>query len=439
MSADIVTRMHATALWTWLRSSSLPYVGSLVITCMVSGYAAYLNQVLDLQDLLEVKGQALGISVPILCFPITLVLWLIYQGRRSVSRWVEAFLIGLVLAWLFHQWLSMFHGDLYTHTVWLYVPLVIMLILKTPNSAEAWKALFVLAWIAALILVLTRLMEIGGAVPMFNIPDLQATEWEKTQYWLPFSGYFGLNGRWPGPFGFNSMTGYVSAFLIVFGLARWSKSSWAFVIVGALGVVLTGGRAPYLSVFAGLLVLALLANRGPIARIPMTMRATVGAVAVLVAGLAMFFSPLSTTGRIGENGIWNSFLDLWKTSPWLGVGQTGIWDAPGRAGEAMDAHSVYIQELAEYGIAGFTVQYLVLGLGIAIAIVAAVRGFPGPFAVIVVYLVSSMTAVMNDGWASHSMYTVMFILSVIAAGAWLSEKKVEPAPEREVSELETAA
>jgi hypothetical protein len=428
--------MHETALWIWIRTSSVPYVGSLVVTAMAAGYATYLAHVIDLQHL-DVKGQALGIVIPIIAFPITLVLWILYRGRRSTNRWVEVFLIGLAIAWVLHQWLSMFHGDLYTHTVWLYLPVVIMLIVKTPNSAEAWRALFILAWIAVFILVFTRFMEIIGAIPMFNIPDLWATEWEKTQYWLPFSGYFGLNGRWPGPFGFNSMTGFVSAFLVVFGVARWTKSSWVFVVVGVLGVMLTGGRAPYLSLFAGLLVLALLANRGPVARIPMAARATAGAIAVLLAGLAMFFSPLSTTGRIGENGIWNSFLDLWRTSPWLGVGQVGIWDAPGRAGEAMDAHSVYIQELAEYGIAGFTVQYLVLGLGITIAVIAAFRGFPGPFAVIVVYLVSSMTAVMNDGWASHSMYTVMVILSVIAAGAWLSERK--PQPVAEVSELETVA
>lgn len=72
---------------------------------------------------------------------------------------------------------------------------------------------------------------------------------------LPLSGYLGLEGRWPGPFGYNSKTGFISTLLILIGLARWSMSRVIFIVVGVLRVLLTGGRGSALALAARLFVL----------------------------------------------------------------------------------------------------------------------------------------------------------------------------------------
>lgn len=419
-------------LSAWVRTSSLPYVGSIVVTVMLAGYATYLSQVSDAFQV-TFKGQAMGIVIPFVAFPITVVLWLLYRGGPTHSRWVAAFLIGLSASWIIHRALMWLHGDLTTHHMLLFIPVVLMLLTKCPDSRDAWAALFLLAWLATIILVVTRSLEILGSLPMFDIPDKLATEWEKQNYWLPFSGYLGLDGRWPGPFGFNSKTGFVSVFLVVFGAARWTRSSWVFVTVGALGMVLTGGRGVYLAVLAGLVVLAFFAHRGPVARIPMAVRVGIAGALVFIAALAFYLSPISTTGRIGENGIWNSFLDLWRTSVWTGVGQTGIWASEGRAHDAMDAHSMYVQELAKFGVIGFVAMFAVLALGAGVAMSAAIRGWTGPLALLAIYFVAGVTDLLHDGWWAHSMYTMMVILSVLAAGGWLAEKRAGKAQVRNVN------
>lgn len=189
----------------WLRASSLPYVGSLVITVMVAAYANYLSPLL-FPGGLTIRGQSLGIVIPLLGFPVSLVLWWLYKGTRTKSRWLIVFMCGLAASWILHMVLLRIHGDQNNHLVWLFIPVLAMLVLKTPSSAEAWASIQVFAWSAVVILVVTRALEITGLLPQFHI-DPEIVEWEKSHYWLPFSGHLGLEGRWAGPFGYNSKTG----------------------------------------------------------------------------------------------------------------------------------------------------------------------------------------------------------------------------------------
>lgn len=416
-----------------IRGSALPYVGSLLFTVMLAAFAGYLSRFAPV-DSVTVKGQSLFIVIPWVGFLVTLVLWWFYQGRRTQSRWTTVFLLGLVAVWLVHLALIFMHGDMYTHLIWLYVPVLLLLFFKTPSSREAWQALTFLGWLAVAMLVLTRLLEIVEVIPMFQI-EPGIIEYEKARYFLPFSGYFGLEGRWAGPFGYNSKTGLVSVLLIVLGAARWTRSSWVFVIVGSLGLLLTAARGSYLALLTGLLVLVLMSRRGPVARIPMTVRVIAGGLAVIVVGLVFYAGPSSTSGRVGEGGIWDSFLVLWKSSIWTGVGQTGIWGSPD-AMVSMEAHSIFVQELAKYGLIGFITQFGVLCIGIAVLVVAAVRRWPGPLALVSVYFVASMTENPNE-WQNHTLYSILIVLCVIGGGAWLEEQK-ERAP-MQASERETVA
>ncbi len=421
-----------TRLERWFRGSALPYLGSLVITVMLAGWANYLSP-LVYPDGFAIKGQALSIVIPLVAFPVSLVLWWLYQGSPTRNPWLIAFIAGLAGSWLLHMALLRIHGDQFAHTVWLFVPVLAMLLLKTPTVEEAWQAVTLFAWLAVVILITTRALELLNVIPMFYIEEW-IVEWEKKRYWLPFSGYLGLEGRWPGPFGFNSKTGFICTLLVLIGLARLRRSSVVFVTIGVLGILLTGGRGAALALAAGLFVLVVFAAKGPVSRIPMAIRAGAGALAVLGFGLFFLLSPTSTTGRFGQGGIWQAFTDLWRTSPWIGVGQTGIL-ADDRASISMEAHSLYLQELTRYGVLGFTVQFAVIAIGVGITAVAAYRGLAWPLALLSAYYVASLTEVFQDGWLQHSIYSLLILICVIASARSLRDRtQAEP---KRVSEPET--
>jgi len=399
----------------WLRESTVPYVGSLIFTVMLAYYLNYLSGLAGMPSLIF-KAQSPGIYVPFVGFPISLVLWFICKAKPTSSVAARIFLIGLAAAWIVHLALIRLHGDMSINSIWLYLPVLAMLYFKTPTQRDGWAALVFMAWVAAVLLVLTRVLEILDAIPMFNIPDKPATEWEKQHYWLPLSGHLGIDGRWPGPFGFNAKTGFFSVFIVIVGVANWRRNSWLLVAIGGLGIVLTGGRGPYVALLAGILVLILLGQRFGIQRIPMAVRLSL--VVLGVAALAAKFAFFTSAGVTGREEFWSAFLELWRTSIWTGVGQEGIWNASGTVHAVMDAHSIYIQELTKYGLLGFIMLYGLLAFGLIISLISAARGWAAPLAIIVVYLVSGFTDLLHDGWQAQSTYSLMIIVAVLAAAAW---------------------
>jgi len=178
----------------------------------------------------------------------------------------------------------------------------------------------------------------------------------------------------------------------------------------------TAGRMPYLTAAAGVFTVFFFGNNRLVRRLPFGLRLTSVAAAISFVGLYFLNSGTGSTGRLGDSGIWSGYLELWRGSPWIGVGQVGIWEAPARINYSIDAHSIYIQNLTLSGIAGFTGVFGALALGIFIAIRAASRGQALPLALIIMYLVGGATDVLHSSWTSHSPYTIFVILAVVGAG-----------------------
>ncbi len=397
-----------------LRNSSLPYAGSLILTILLASYANYVLALLYPPNI-TFKGQVPAIVIPFIGFPITFVLWLLYKGKPSTSKMLQIFFLGLMTAWVLHFVIMKIHDDMYVHIIWLYVPTILFLALKTPSADEAWSLIRLLAWTAATIMVLTRALEIVGFLPQWYIPDPELAQWERERYWLPLADLWGLASRWPGPFGYNSKTGFVAVFLVVVALAKWRRSNVALVLVGVLGMLVTGGRGVYLSALAGILILLVFSRKWWFARLSSWGRFALLVIPTIALGLRFFFSSTSSTGRAGEGGIWESFLSLWQTNFWLGVGQTGISASSGQVEISMDAHSIYIQELTKFGIIGFLAQFAMLAVAIAICLKAALRGRPEGLAIVSIYVIFGVTEVLNDGWQDQSMYTIMIILAAVAS------------------------
>lgn len=357
------------------------------------------------------KAQSLGILVPLAGFPVALVLWFLYQGHRARDPWIITFFVLLFLAWPIHVLIARSHGDQFAHTVWLYLPILAMIAFKLPSPHEAWVVIRIFAWLASGILVITFLLEFAGAITVFALSP-EIIEWEKTQYWIPLSGFMHVDGRWPGPFGYNSKTGFIGALIVLIAITRWNKWSGLLLGIGVMALLLTAARSSLLACVAGLAVLAIFARSGPTSRIPIKFRLTGAVIGVVAVALLFLFSPTATTGRFGEGGIWQGFLNLWATSPWIGVGQVGILADP-IAGISMEAHNQFIQELTRFGLIGLITQYSAFVVALSLAAVSALRRASLPLAIFVAFGVASLSEVFIDAWLLHSTYSLILILATL--------------------------
>ncbi len=213
------------------------------------------------------KGQSPAIVVLGVCFLVSAALWWLVRGRTPVRGRVAWFLVAMSVAWFVHLFLFRLHGDLFNHTASLYVPILVMIWFKPPLANEGWAALTTLGWATAIVLVGTRLLEIVGVIDIMYVPQW-IIEFDKANYWFPLSGHLGLDGRWPGPFGHNGVTALMGAILVVLAVARWTRSSPVFLIVGALTLLHTGGRSSVGAALLGIVIVLTFTRTGPVGRIP---------------------------------------------------------------------------------------------------------------------------------------------------------------------------
>ena len=234
------------------------------------------------------------------------------------------------------------------------------------------------------VLVLTRVLEVPGWLSVKSqSPGVIAFDEER--YFLPLNDLLGIDGRWPGPFGHNGDTAMMAALLVVIAIAFWSRWSWVFLIVGGLTLLLTNGRASIGAAAAGVVLLLMFSRSPQLQRFPRALRIGARSILLVAGALVMFVRPAGLTGR---EKIWPAFLELWSQSPLLVVGGSGIVNGNEVAQFYGHAHSLYIDELARWGLVGFVSQFAAIGIGVFIAAGPAGFGYPGPLAVIVTYLIT---------------------------------------------------
>jgi O-antigen ligase len=364
------------------------------------------------------KGQAPNILVTFAFFAIALILWFTegpVHRTRGMLLWC---LSALAAAWVVHFWLFQYFGDAYNYTSFLYLPMLAMLALKPPTVGAARAAVIASASTATAILIITFTLERLG-IWSVKAQAAYVVSFDESNYFLPFNSLLGIDGRWPGPFGHGNDTAMIGALLIVIALAFWSKASWLFLLTGAITLIITSGRASIGAAAAGIVVFGMFSDRGPISRVPPAWRWVGGTVLLAVGALGLFVGKLGLTGR---QDIWPAFIDLWKTSPLLGVGGSGIATSEGLTQQFGHAHSLYLDELARYGLTGFAVQFTALAIGVVICVKAAGRGAAGPIAVLVTYFVAGITDPRNS-WISPSVIGFIVILMFVTASAELDSKQ----------------
>lgn len=372
------------------------------------------------------KGQSAAIVLFFLVFAVAFLSWLTVRSRARAGGLLSGFLILMSVAWVVHLILYRIHGDAFNYTALLYVPILAMIWLKPPTLKEAWTGVLAFAWTVAGVLILTRVLEMIGVLAIRSQSQGVIT-FDEERYFLPFNDLLGIDGRWPGPFGHNGDTAMMGALLIVIAVSYWTRASWVFIAVGGFTLLLTDGRASIGAAIAGLVVLVVFAREGRIARIPRGVRIG-GGLAVLVAGAAFMYS--RSAGSTGRDTFWPAFLKLWESSPFVGIGTSGISISGGVTEQYGHAHNLYIDELARYGLLGFLTQFGAIALGVVIAFLAANRGVAGPLAILTAYLVTGITEPRN-GWMSPSVTGMLVILAVVTAGVALRR---DPEPELELEQ-----
>ncbi len=363
------------------------------------------------------RGQPANILVFFFAFLIALALWFGVKSRGRVRGWLSVFLILMTIAWVAHLFLYRLHGDAFNYTALLYVPILVMIWLKPPSVREVWVAILAFAWATTLILVLTRVLEMLGTLSLKAQPA-GVIKFDEKRYFLPFNDLLGIDGRWPGPFGHNGDTAMMGAFLIVIALAYWTRSSWVFLAVGSITLLITSGRASMGAVIAAIVILVMFAQHSRIALIPRWIRIWGGIGALFLGAVFMYSWSAGSTGR---ETFWPAFLKLWESAPLVGIGSSGISVSGGITEQFGHAHSLYIDELARYGLLGFVTQFGAIAVGVIIAFLAARRGMAGPLAILTAYLVTGVTEPRNQ-WISPTVTGTLLILAVVTAGVFLNDK-----------------
>ncbi len=364
------------------------------------------------------RGQPANIVVYFFVFLIAVVSWLGVKSRDRAHGLLLGFLALMAGAWVAHWLLYRLHGDAFNYTALLYVPILVMIWLKPPLWWEAWVAILAFAWATTFILALTRVLEMSGVLAI-KTQSLGVITFDEERYFLPINDLLGIDGRWPGPFGHNGDTAMMGAFLIVIALAYWTRASWVFLAVGSFTLMVTSGRASIGAVIAAIVIMVMFAQHGRIARIPRWIRVSGGIGALMFGAIFMYSWSAGSTGR---DYFWPAFMDLWESAPFVGIGTSGIAVSGGITEQFGHAHSLYIDELARYGLLGFITQFGAVAVGLVVTFLAAKRGLAGPLAILIAYLVTGLTEPRNQ-WISPTVTGTLLILAVVTAGVFLSREK----------------
>lgn len=363
------------------------------------------------------KGQSVAIWLMYAGFVLVGLSWLVNSDRASTDPLLRWFLALVGLTWVGLVVISRVHSDLYNYTAYLVPVIVAMVWLKPPTAQQAWTALRAAGWSIVVMLVVTRVLEMVGVLQIRDVPDW-IDRFDRNRYWLPLSDLMGIEGRWPGPFGHNGHTAMAGALIIVIAVAQWRRfSSPVFIAVGVFTLLLINGRASIGAAVVGIAVMAVFGRRGFLARIPPWLRLAAVAGGVVALALALLQGAAGVTGR---NSIWPAFFELWQASPVIGVGTTGISESTGLTLQFGHAHNLYLDVLTRQGLIGFTLVLAMLAVGTFIAFRAALSGGAGPLAIVAAYLVLNLTEPRND-WIHPSVTGLIFLLSVLAASAWITD------------------
>lgn len=395
----------------WLAADDGTYLSVLVVTVVVARAVDFLWPAADVVRL------PLATAAMLVGAVLTLLVWAVFRPRTRWDALTFTFLGVWLVTWATTAWVSFRQDDVLDASL-IVVPVVIALIaVKRPSGPAVTRALDVLAWTTAALLVGTLIAQQTGLLDRATAGT--STPWDTMNYWVPLSEPLGFVGRWVGPFRTPNVTASAAVLLIVWGASRGWVSRVVLIGTGMLTLVLTGTRSSAFAAIVGLAVLVLLW--------PARFRAyrVLQWIAGCALGLAFVFGSMFWVERnpsiSGRTTIWPVFFDLWRSDPVGGVGDSGVGLAveDGRLpGWATHAHSVFMDPLARSGTIAFLAIIATLALAAAIGVRAARRGRPVGLALVVALLVGGLTETLFD-WRYLGYQLTVLLGAALVASAYL--------------------
>jgi len=337
------------AIYLWVAFATPP----------IAQFAHYLDPVTPL-----FKAQAAGVILGLSGLLIAALLWLPFRRATPWPTTSRLALVIILVTWTYATVLTQLDGSTFNLTTFSVPIVVAMVLLKPPAYRDVIgpSMLFAYALIASATASLI-LGEVGLA------PDGFASQSSGNSRLPLLNIIFGISARWEGPFGNVNYAGPVGAFLVVFGASMKSWQRTTIVAAGAYIIILSEGRSAFVAMVLGLVVLICFSKSIGKLRHAVAFRLALLGAPILAAGIYVAAVDPTLDGR---TRIWSAYLELWLSSPWLGVGGSGITqyvidNSGDQTMNHVHGHSVFIDALARYGV---VMLALLLAILICIGIVA---------------------------------------------------------------------
>ena len=238
---------------------------------------------------------------------------------------------------------SIVHKDLFSLTAILTPVPLLLLAVKRPSISSSLRAGDIFVCLLIGVALISQLFVITG----FKTPEFQ--------YWNRWPFVFDIVGplaRWSGPFGNVNYAGPVGAFIFTFGLIRFGWKRAIFCGAGAVFVFLSDSRNAMFMLVVGLCVfIAVSPSNYTHLRLKWLRTVPLATVATAALVYVLSFDPTLN----GRTPVWRVFVELWQTSPIIGVGGTGISRAI--EGGSLQAwanhgHNMLFDPATRYGVFG---------------------------------------------------------------------------------------
>lgn len=320
------------------------YLIFLVLTPVVSQFCQYLYP-----NAAVIAAQPLSVVAQFVLLALATVAWVLYDAEARWSGPAQSFFLVMIVVWFGVSVSALWHQNLLNPTLVVFPFAIFMILLKRPRLREVQTAGTVFAWALVTVAAAAEVLDALG------VRSLHYEGWNRTwiRIWDTFPVLFNLidyGSRWEGPFGNVNYAGPIGAFLVVLGLIQRRISGYLLTATGVLFLFVSDSRSAWI---AGLVATLVLISAS---RIQRNSRSIVGIISGVLAAMvvSIFVLVIASDGsRTGRRPFWASYVEQWKSSPFIGVGDRGIASliANDRVpAMATHGHNLIIDPLLRYGL-----------------------------------------------------------------------------------------
>jgi O-antigen ligase len=355
------------------------------------------------------KGQPASILLGLIGIVLTFLLWIPYRKTSQITSLAKFAIAMIVVCWLVQTFLIQYDDSLFNLLTFALPSILIMVLLKPPTSRDVFIAALVFSY--TLILIAT----IGLLLDAMHLTSSAFIASRNGYSRIPFlSDVIGIDTRWEGPFGNVNYAAPVGGFLVVFGASVGRPHRIPLLIGGLVILVLSQGRSALVATVAGLLVVFLGSNYVNNLRNAQAFRIVLLSGTFLI--IASYIWVFDRTFAF-RTDVWLDYAALWRESPWLGVGTSGINDYASQGSGLNDihhthGHSVFIDILTRHGIVMFSLTVTTIVVILLLNIRAYVHGAKLGLPLFVFTVVAGLVETTLS-WSYFGFLTIPLILSLL--------------------------